>query len=313
MFKDSIARQMMPHHYTAYGLAISSELECPELVPIAPPDRTDVTITMAELPARIDHPFHVTPRVQIGDALFQLEMDGVARYRAVAGREILVHPHPGAAPEDLRLFLLGTVFGALLHQLGRLPLHAGAVEADGRIYAFCGNSGEGKSTLTAALTRRGFPLLCDDVGVVVPSEAGPPLFYPGFPRIKLWRDALEHFDIDHRPLIRDKTRTDKFHLQLHDAFHHRPLPLGGVYFLQREEPDAAPAILPLSSAEGLHQLMRHTYRPRLASRVGDAREHFRRCARIAESTALRCFSRPWSLARLDDALRLLIDDLARGK
>lgn len=306
----------MPYHYTAYGLAIASEVECPELLApeslaSAPPGRADVTITLADIPARIDHPRHVTPRVQIGDGLFQLELEGVARYRAVAGREILVAPSPGAAAEDLRLFLLGTVFGALLHQMGRLPLHAAAVEADGRAWAFCGRSGAGKSTLSAALNRFGYPLLCDDVGVVVPGEDGTPLFYPGFPRIKLWRDALEHFDIDPGELTRDWSRADKYHLHLHDTFHHRPLPLGGVYFLERGDDDAPPAFQPLKPAEGVQLLMRDIYRRRIARRAGDTQLLFQRCAGLADRVPLRRFLRPWALARLDESLRALADDLAR--
>ena len=51
--------------------------------------------------------------------------------------------------------------------------------------------------------------LGDDVGVVIPDAAGRPLFYPGLPRIKLWRDALEHFRIDHRRLTGDGSRPSK--------------------------------------------------------------------------------------------------------
>jgi hypothetical protein len=295
------------HHYSAYGLAIASELECPELVSL-PADvdiDADVTISLGTVAQEISEPRHVIRRIQIGDGIFQFDLEGIARYRVVAGHEIRIDIYPDAAPEHVRLYLLGTVFGALLHQLGRLPLHASAIAVDGCAFAFCGHSGAGKSTLAAALQRRGHALLCDDIGVVVPGDGGEPLFYPGFPRIKLWRDALEHFGINHGTLTRDWVRADKYHLQLQDALQQQPLPLHGVFFLQRGESGTPPAVHPLSARESIPLLVRHTYRPRLARQVGDGRSHFRQCAALAQQVAQHCYLRPWGLEKLDESLGVL--------
>ena len=66
------------------------------------------------------------------------------------------------------------------------------------------------------------------MGLAVPEGDRVP-FYPGFPRIKLWRDALDHFGLDHRTLIRVLTRADKYHLRLASDFHDQPLPLRHLY------------------------------------------------------------------------------------
>ena len=89
------------------------------------------------------------------------------------------------------LYLLGSARGALLHQRGLLPLHANAVVLAGRAIAFCGHSGAGKSTIAAWFHDRGDPILADDICAVDGAATGEIIAYPGVPRLRLWRDALE--------------------------------------------------------------------------------------------------------------------------
>ncbi len=79
------------------------------------------------------------------------------------GRRMLSLPSPAQVPE---------VLGRELNQIaagradGHVLLHAGAVERDGRVVVIAGDSGRGKSTLTAALVQRGFAYLTDEVVAV---------------------------------------------------------------------------------------------------------------------------------------------------
>ena len=67
---------------------------------------------------------------------------------------------------NIRLYLLGSAMGVLLHQRGLLPLHANAVEIDGKAFAFMGASGSGKSTLAAWFHDHGYRIIADDVCAV---------------------------------------------------------------------------------------------------------------------------------------------------
>lgn len=297
----------MAFYYRVYGWCVASELECPELVP-TPPSEPDISIRLGEIEAALIGARHIRFGAQIADGVFQYHEEGIAHYRVASGTEIVVDPAPGAAPGDVRTHLLGTAFAALLHQRGRLPLHASAIVHGGAVIAFCGDSGAGKSTLGAALQQRGYRLACDDVGVVVPDTAGALLFYPGFPRIKLWNTALDHFGIDAEGLQRDLSRADKYHLQLHDAeaFSMAPSPLRAIYVLARG--DGAAEISPLGKQETVANLIRNTWRRRMVRGVGDGAEHLRQCAAIANRVEARVFRRPWGLDSLDEGVETLMRD-----
>lgn len=310
----------MLNHYQIFGLRIASEIPCPELIgqestgagpgdrrPSAPPD---CLWRLARLEAELETARFANARVQIVPGSYQFLIQAVARYRVQQGTQILVDPLPGADPGDVRLWLLGTALGALLHQRGLLPLHVSALAIDGGASAFCGDSGAGKSTLAAALHRRGLPLLTDDVGLAVP-EADRVRFYPGFPRIKLWRDALEHFGLDHRPLIRDLTRTDKYHLRLAAGagFQAQPLPLRRLYLLERGADDEPVRIEPVRGHAAIGLIQAHTYRPGLIRRLGRAGEHLRQCGQVASAIQVFRLRRPWRLERLDQTLDQLLAHL----
>lgn len=92
--------------------------------------------------------------------------------------------------DEYELYLRGTVFGAVAWLNGFCPLHASAVVVGGQAIAFTADSGEGKSTLAAALSSRpGFAHLCDDT-LVLDVRAGGILAMPDGKPLKLWDDAF---------------------------------------------------------------------------------------------------------------------------
>ena len=53
--------------------------------------------------------------------------------------------------------------GILLHQRGRMVLHASAVNINDGAVAFMGHNGAGKSTTTFSFMASGYPLVADDI------------------------------------------------------------------------------------------------------------------------------------------------------
>ena len=143
--------QKATEDYFVFGLRVRSELALPELGPAGTleSDAPVVTVRTGSAGPDIEKPSHVGPTFQVGMDDYLLDVRNVARYRVRRGDEIVVEPAAGSTERDVRLFLFGTVLGALCHQRGLLPLHASAIVANGRAIAFSGHSRAGKSTLAA--------------------------------------------------------------------------------------------------------------------------------------------------------------------
>jgi hypothetical protein len=226
-----------------------------------------------------------------------LSIDGVGRYRMEGGRRLTVEPAPAASERNVRLYLLGSAFAAILHQRGLLPLHANAVVIEGRAVAFLGHPGAGKSTLAAWFHDRGFEVLADDVCVVTWDEAGRPLAHAGLPRLRLKPEALaasgRNAD-DYEPAFDDR---DKYNVPTGGAGLGQPVPLDGIYLLQRGEP----GIARLHGAAAVEALVANTYRGGYVPLMGRKGPHLLACARLARAVPVFEASRSWDLAGLDSS------------
>ena len=291
-----------PFRYRLFGLTIASELELAELA-VAPPDAmADVTIALDDAGPVGDLGQEPVPT----DGGFVIQIAGVARYSVRGGAVIRVAPDPSAAPANVRLFLLGSAMGMLLHQRGLLPLHANAVEIDGRAFAFLGHSGAGKSTLAAWFYDRGHAVISDDVCVVRQDAGRAPTVSPGLPRLRLWRDALERSGRDpaaHPHSYSGDPDYDKFDVALCRATPDE-LPLAGVVLLRW---GATAGILRLNGLSGVEVLSANTYRGAYVGLLGKQREHLQSCVHIAAAVPLFAIERTRGFERLP----LEVDTLVR--
>ena len=217
---------------------------------------------------------------------------GVARFRIEDGASIVVDAEPGCSERNLRLFLLGSALGVVLHQRGLFPLHANAVVIDGKAVAFTGASGAGKSTLAAWFAARGYPVLCDDVCVIGLSGEGRPLVYPGLPRVKLWADALalNGHTVDGLDRVHDDL--DKYQLSLPADPQQVPVPLGAVLRLKRKDNHPA-GVERLRGGAAVRLLMEETYRPGIIPVLEHQQVHFEHCTAIASGVPIMEWMRRW--------------------
>ena len=289
--------------YRLFGLRIRSDLDLPELAACLDAGEPDVVISLSNIGAD-SSPAGV--HASDGDVLFVAE--DVARYRISGGNRILVERKPGAPDRNVRLFLLGSAFGALLHQRGLLPLHANAVEIDGRAIAFMGESGAGKSTLAAWFHDRGYPVLTDDVCVISPDRDGTPVVHKGLGRLRLWKDAVERSGrstSDYDTSFVDEAVYEKFDVPLPNAeSEDRSARAGALYVLDRSN---AFEITALNGIDAVECLMANTYRGGMVALAGASQLHWQNCVALARQVPVFRFARLWGYEHFEKQMTALLE------
>lgn len=292
--------------YSLFGLRVRSSLELPELFPASGEGEPDVTIDVASLGS--EGPRHEGLRPANGALV--LAIPDVGRFQISGGNRILVDPERDTPERNVRLYLLGSAFGVLLHQRGLLPLHANAVEIDGRAVAFMGESGAGKSTLAAWFHDSGYRVISDDVCVVGFDEQGDPYAVPGLPRLRLWAEALDLMGHGAHSYPRSYLgEYDKFDLPIAAANAATTnIPLTALYLLDRGEDFA---ITELRGVEAAEVVFANTYRGGYVSAVGGNESHMRSAVRLVRSLPVLRASRRWELSSLDQQCRQILDHVNR--
>lgn len=288
--------------YTLFGLHIVSEIPLPELPPALPDTAPDISIRYGAMKGGANG------RVEPIDGGAMLAIDGVARYAILGGDRILVEPAPGVAERNVRLFLLGSAMGMLLHQRGLLPLHANAVEIDGKAFAFMGPSGAGKSTLAAWFHDRGHRVIADDVCVVRFDDKGQPIVFPGLPRLRLWKSAIDATGRDSSHYERSFSGGDnreKYDVPLDTKTRSgEAIPLAAAYFLGRNK---AGGISPLTGVTAADAVFANTYRGQYVAMAQADRVHWTACMTLITRTPIFRADRRWDLAALDEQCQNILD------
>ena len=296
---------MSDAHYTAYGLNISSCIPCPELSPgLGAPD---VTISYGALPDSLDTTRDKGPAYEANPDQLLFSIDGVAKYMVSQGREILIERAATAEDSEVRLFLLGSAFGALLFQRGLLPLHGSAIEVHGSSVVILADSGLGKSTLAGVFRNRGYRILADDVCVVSLTEDGLPMILPGYPQLKLGMDAARKLGKDPESLPRIHPRVEKISLLLQEEFCREPMSLRHLYVLETSAHGEF-NLEPLKGGEKLTAIINNTYRLGFIEGLGVKVSHFKQCVAVARHTPLTRVTRPAEAFLLDELAQLLEED-----
>lgn len=288
--------------YTAYGLVFESEWEIPEL--LAGSGAPDIVVRCGEVPEQLDSFVGDPDLYQVNENQFLLKLKGIANFWVSEGKEIRIQPDANFLDSEVRLFLLGTCLGVLLHQRGILALHASAIETPRGAVLFSGPSGVGKSTLMAAFLQRDYCMLADDVTGIVLDRNGVPIVLPAIPRTKLWSDAANHLGHDLNTLPRLRPSEDKFELGVRDFFAHQPVPLHRIYILTSGEKKQV-EIIQLDNLSAFQAVLNSTFRELFLDGLDRRKSHFHLVTAAAKHAVISQVLRPENLSRLDNLVELV--------
>lgn len=301
----SAARSQPDGTYRAFGLTIGSRLPLPEL--LQGEGEPEIGIAPGGVASELADAVRKGVRFQVGPGSLWLKVDRVARYLARGGAEIVVDRATGASDDSVRLFLLGSVLAALLHQRGMLPLSASAVATEGGAAVFLGLSGVGKSTLAAGLHKRGYRVLTDDL-CAISFRDGQPMVWPGSPQLKLWPNVLERLGVDPGPLRRLRPELDKRALPLGASFALEPLPVHRIYILRRSTLATNARIEPVQGQATAGVVGIHTYGSQFVEGLGSEMSYFENLAMLVAADPIQAITRPTRHFALDEMMDLVEED-----
>jgi hypothetical protein len=202
-------------------------------------------------------------------------------------REIRYEKGEDFTPERLRFWVYHT-FLPLLFEMEDLYhiLHVGAVEVEGKATLFMAPSFGGKSTLTDHFLRAGYRLLADDTVAIEE--------YDGRYR------AIASWPF-HRPFRDPETlgyETDRFVTE--------PLPIGGIFLLEKGDPNAVVEVTPVKGIEKFKALHQGSFIP-----IDFLKERtFAFKTGLARHVDLYRITVPWDKSRLGEVEKAILQKLS---
>ncbi|HEX8222892.1 MAG TPA: hypothetical protein VF605_03645 [Allosphingosinicella sp.] len=291
--------------YRAYGLVLACTLDLP-LAPAEAGAVADVSIATALGEGRR------SPRPVPERELLRDGADWSLRFRDPAGHW-LDYDFAAAAGtltvagsidwEDAVPPLLGVVCAVLLSSAGEPLLHGAAVAHGGNALGILGDSGQGKSTLAAALVGAGGRLLSEDLLAFTPR--GEELeVEPGYPRISLLPDSFEALGFGGgAPQARQGTAKS----WIDSAAPEGPAPIRRLYILAPPDPAAAAgAARRLSRSAAAPALVHHLYGADWIRPVSRADLGF--CASLAARVPIFELTRAATLGEVPACAAMLLAD-----
>ncbi len=291
--------------YLISGLRVESDLALPgAIVAVQSGDQPDITIVQGAVPDQLDQADQHGPNWQLAGDRFLLRVPDVVRMLLDGGGHLIWQCEPGVRPEDAAIFVAASGIGLLLHQRGSVVLHASAVAVDGRAMLFCGNSGAGKSTMAAALARRGYVLLADDQCLLTGLGQGVPMVHPDGRAMKLWQRSIEQLELEQRSGDAVRDQIAKFYVEP-EGSSTGPLPLGAIHILREtRSPELAgggPAIAlhRLNLADAAIEVRRNAYRPGMVKRLNQDSLYLQAAAGAVQADGVWRLVRPLDFDQID--------------
>ncbi|BAZ43113.1 hypothetical protein NIES4102_01090 [Chondrocystis sp. NIES-4102] len=297
--------------FSAYGLVIQSDFFLPELALKSDNQcHPDIKIYQSKLQAPELHPTDSNILSAISQDSAYLYWSEAGTILVKEGKQIVVDPIDNFDEQILRIFVLGAAFGLLLHQRGFMILHGNSINIKGKGVCFIGNRGFGKSTISASLYFKGYPIVSDDV-TAIKFENSQAYLVPGYGRIKLWTDSVEALGLEAQNLPKVHPNFEKREYLINESLVTDLVPLKCVYILGGAE---ELTIESLSPSEALFKIMQNCYCTRFCKQMYNtlsAVEHFQQSSSLVKHTNVFALKRTNDLSSLAKLTELIEEHIAK--
>jgi hypothetical protein len=283
-------------------LDVDSDLVLPGLID-RPAGPAEVTVRHGDVPENLPNPREDHATYQVEGDRFLLTIPDVARFLLEGGKSITYQLVGDGDAADAAIFILGTAFGILLHQRGDFVLHASAVRVGGHAILFAGSSGAGKSTMAAALVKRGYPMITDDVCAISLKKGDVPRVLSDGRQLKLWANSIERLELADAKGAAVRNKIQKFYVTP-SMTDDTPLPVGAVYLL-REARTGGDTIQVTNFVDATLMLQRNCYRPRLVKALSQGAQYLQASAAVVAKAGVFMFQRTIDFRAMDNVIERL--------
>lgn len=316
--------------YKVYGLVVESEVQLKELIEVINEDvqLIDVKIKFEDTPSIIKEKIisGKTSKFNINDGWFCIK--DVAIYYIRDGNNIIIEKD-GGNDQDIKTFLLGSAFGALLIQRGTVAIHGGTVvlrdrsekgninntiSSNEKSIIITGDMGVGKSTLTSAFRLQGYKFLSDDVSVIgrspIKSYDGNELKYitveAAYPQQKLCRDALLKLGYNVEDFDRIDESRDKFAIPSKNHFISEARRVNAICeVIVGESEESSVKIEEVVGLEKIKNIMKNIYRIEIARIVGIQPTYFNEILEISKEIKYYKVIRPKNKFTVNEQIKAI--------
>ncbi|MGB8699344.1 MAG: hypothetical protein WCD18_08015 [Thermosynechococcaceae cyanobacterium] len=290
--------------YFAYGLGIHSELILPEF--IQKDSCCDVTVTVQNADTTYLDIAEPRKYLKVSPQETIVAIQGIGQFQVQKGCEIIVTPSVNPDIRLIQLCIAGSIIATLLYQRGYSTiLHASAIALHDQVVCFLGNSGDGKSSMAAALIAQGHQIVSDDVVPLI-VETDAVKVVPAYPQIKMGPAIATALGYDLDQLIFLHPRLGEYAYRSETDFDPSPLRLTRIYILNDSE---ALSVEPLTLQSAMLELIRHTYGLQPLAAAIDRKRHFRQCTELLQQVSVCRLNRPRSIPLLPEVVRLIEADV----
>lgn len=237
---------------------------------------------------------------------------GVGHFLTTNGNKILFTRTQGLTEntvldKDVRVFILGSCFGALALQNHLLPLHGSVAVVDNTAIAFVGDSGAGKSTMLGSYMSSGYKMLTDDV-CVLNFVNGIPIVYPAYPQCKYNEDSATLLGHSFESMQWINRFKSKKYLDVSEYFDTAERVLSRIVLLEASDKVSSIKIHEMEGIEKFETIYRNTYRQAFHAEQKSKKLIAQQVALCAQNCRVFKLVRPKAKMYSPDTLVKLVND-----
>jgi hypothetical protein len=209
--------------------------------------------------------------------------------------------HPGSLDQASReSTILGTPAAVSMALHGRIPVHAGSVDVDGRAVVLAAAGSFGKTTLAGAFHAAGYRLLADDVSCATVGPA--PAILPGPAVIRARPDVMSKFKFSRATAVHSLPTRTHLALDRDSRGSGDPVPLGAIVFLRIS--DGPLMLKPAPVSDAVRDLFGLSFW--LPTDQGQARG-FELAAQLAAAAPIWNLDRPLTVESLPEIIETIVE------